>query len=434
MMSSNKNIDQIFSDAAHSQKAPAYDSTYWNEMNAMLNARDKKRKGFFFWMLGGATVTSVLIASLFIFNTESTDALYHRAESNLKIETITENKELLAKNEVQNTEIQSSTTLDNNLEVSTLNTNNSNYRATQEVTTNNNKVNGEVASTPNTDKSNSVYNTLENNNEFVNTEETPLNTNDTHPLLTQEKISEDISEEPTQEITKEDIDALPERSGLGIVNVLPRGNEVDNLEDEVAKTNLFPMFLKVGGGLMENYKTSRPYESGLFDISLQFEAKIKNLTLRSGFGTQMTFGADLIMSDREKLLELGVPITMQDDLTYQTLVDVYIPVEFGIRIKNTSFGIGVQANYLASTKMTLNQYKSQILINSEEYRNYFEGLNKFTAQGYLWVEHQFIPRLHGGLRIGTHLNSRINELEYFNESSATNPIYGQFFLRFDIFK
>src|SRR5690554_4582677 len=32
----DKNIDQMFSDAAHSQKAPQYDPAYWAEMNAML--------------------------------------------------------------------------------------------------------------------------------------------------------------------------------------------------------------------------------------------------------------------------------------------------------------------------------------------------------------------------------------------------------------
>src|SRR5690554_225537 len=64
----DKNIDQMFSDAAHSQKAPQYDPAYWAEMNAMLNARDAKKRGFLFWAFGGTIVFAGLFLSLFIFN------------------------------------------------------------------------------------------------------------------------------------------------------------------------------------------------------------------------------------------------------------------------------------------------------------------------------------------------------------------------------
>src|SRR5690554_5502477 len=59
----DKNIDQMFSDAAHSQKAPQYDPAYWAEMNAMLNARDAKKRGFLFWAFGGTIVFAGLFLS-----------------------------------------------------------------------------------------------------------------------------------------------------------------------------------------------------------------------------------------------------------------------------------------------------------------------------------------------------------------------------------
>jgi hypothetical protein len=188
---------------------------------------------------------------------------------------------------------------------------------------------------------------------------------------------------------------------------------------------------KVSGGLMENYKTSKPYGSGLVDISLNLEMNFDGLLLRTGIGAQHTSNADLIVSQRAKVYGFGVT-NHQNDLSYQSLFDLYIPLELGYKINATSFGIGAQVNYLLSTGMDLNLYENQNLVNTQKYYGSTDGLNTFSTQGYVWMEHQFNSRFSIGLKIGTNISGRIKDDAYFNQSSTTNPIYGQVSLRFNI--
>ena len=90
MSEENKNIDQLFSDAAHSESAPQYDSAYWAEMNAMLNTRAAKKRVFLFWALGGSAAFAVLLLSLFTLNMDgsSEKERYVSEEIDLNIENI----------------------------------------------------------------------------------------------------------------------------------------------------------------------------------------------------------------------------------------------------------------------------------------------------------------------------------------------------------
>src|SRR5690554_7046489 len=91
MNAQDNNLDQIFRDAAQSQKAPLYDDAYWAEMNAMLDARSKKKKGFIYWTLGGTAAAIGLLILLFGINNQKATALYTQNElQNKQIERIAE--------------------------------------------------------------------------------------------------------------------------------------------------------------------------------------------------------------------------------------------------------------------------------------------------------------------------------------------------------
>src|SRR5690554_12569 len=94
MSKEDKNIDQLFSDAAHAEQAPQYDAAYWSEMNAVLNARDARKKAFIFWTLGGSIVFAILVLSLFGINPTEKNSKhrYAQQEQNLTIEKIESNK------------------------------------------------------------------------------------------------------------------------------------------------------------------------------------------------------------------------------------------------------------------------------------------------------------------------------------------------------
>ncbi|HLV43095.1 MAG TPA: hypothetical protein VKY37_12510 [Brumimicrobium sp.] len=432
----NKNIDQMFSDAAHSQKAPQYDSAYWAEMNAMLNAKDAKKRGFILWALGGSALFAALFLSLFILNMDFTPTQERIAKTSSYDEfisdktetrntTITDQNKSVEKDVSAATEIESKETGKHTKEsyVETNRSNNINEKDNKENFTL--KAQSNVSSTDDLDRN------VQSNNQDVLSKTSNIDERNANNNEQIEHLNDLVKDNQLNDNTErsEEISTLPFEQK----NMLSQDDAGNLFESKVKyrPTPNFVLYAKIGGGLMENYKTSRPYESGLADLSMNIEMKLNNILLKSGIGVQHTSSADLILSQTAKVYGFGLT-RHQNDLSYQSLFDVYIPLEFGYRINATSFGIGVQANYLLTTGMDLNHYENNNLVGTEKYFGSSNGLNKFSTQGYLWMEHQLTNRLSLGVKVGTNISGRIKDDSYFNQSSTTNPIYGQFTLRFNI--
>ena len=71
----DKNIDQVFRDAAQNSDAPRYDHSYWKEVNSILNNEDKRKRGFILWSVAGSIIAALLVSSLFIVNDKEADLL-----------------------------------------------------------------------------------------------------------------------------------------------------------------------------------------------------------------------------------------------------------------------------------------------------------------------------------------------------------------------
>src|SRR5690554_2202721 len=426
MNAQDNNLDQIFRDAAQSQKAPLYDDAYWAEMNAMLDARSKKKKGFIYWTLGGTAAAIGLLILLFGINNQKATALYTQNElQNKQIERIAEsttntaNTENTAKETVKTKNTNSQTKKNsNNATVKT-------ERSTYNLKGNQNS----QASTA----TNTVHTNSKSNKNIIQGENEEIGKNVVGKENLENKKDAElyIQEDKTEEIALSEIEMLPiiERSLVEQYGT-ERLRFIDHKYNPATRINLYA---KLSGGVMENYKTSRPFESGLVDFSINAEINIKNLLVRSGLGIQMTSNADLIVSQRAKVYDFGAT-DIQNDLSYQTLYDLYLPVEFGYKYKSTSFGIGIQINYLMSTKMDLNRYENTNLVTTEKLYGNTNGLNRFSTQGYLWLEHGITNRFSLGLKVGTNISGRIKEGKYFNNSATTNPIYGQISLRYNLLK
>ncbi|PWH86839.1 hypothetical protein [Brumimicrobium oceani] len=418
MSEENKNIDQLFSDAAHSEPAPQYDSAYWAEMNSMLNERDKKKRAFIFWALGGSAAFAVLLISLFTLNMRTP----------LEKERYVQEKQNLELNKMEKF---------NNLTPST-----SEDRGTQkEIKNSENKVNGQqslVSKNISKPEDNPTF-IGEHQNSIA---ESTINVEKQNSKTSQTASFKNWSKENTfveksdlgRNINKKESESLitlPIQSVYRIQQMEAKKITTSNFE--LKERPKYILYTKISGGLMENYKTSRPYESGLFDLSLNLEIDMNHVLFRTGMGTQITTNADLIVSQRKEINDIIV-VQLQKDLSYQNLVDVYIPVELGYQLNNTSFGVGAQINYLLTTSMDLNNYENKELINTEKRFGNRDGLNSFSTQGYVWIEQKFSPVFSMGLKAGTNISGRIKDGAYFNESATTNPIYGQLSLRVNLIK
>ncbi|RYM33362.1 hypothetical protein ERX46_10495 [Brumimicrobium glaciale] len=451
MSEENKNIDQLFSDAAHTESAPQYDSAYWAEMNSMLNAKDSKKRAFIFWALGGSAAFAVLFLSLFTLNMDNSieKERYVREEMNLNIynENLLANRiSTVERDENSNQTSQGATNEIENAELSLANSNNTKRNQINSNLESQNNV-GENQNTSRINKNQIKNNSFKNNSNLA-----VIGSNKSHSSDSRIKNNQvnGNSEASVKANNSSNINTEISNSrkanakkGHDIILNLPftraytltqnAKNDIALSDSEIKERPKYSLYTKMSGGLMENYKTSRPYESGLFDLSLNLEVDMNNVLFRTGLGTQLTSNADLIVSQRKEINDIIV-VKLQKDLSYQSLIDIYIPLELGYQLNNTSFGVGAQVNYLLTTSMELNNYENKLLVNTEKQFGNRDGLNSFSTQGYIWIEQRFSPMISLGLKTGTNISGRIKDGAYFNESATTNPIYGQLSLKVNLIK
>ncbi len=400
----DRNIDQIFRDAAQNASAPNYDSTYWNEVSSILDADSKKKKFLLIWSLGGSLAVILLFSLLFSLNgTVKNRILYTQVQS----ESISVNKHSLNSSEFK---IASRSDKD---------------------------ASHQGSHSSESKRKNSFYSNFSNNQDSFN--ESKSNSSPIISSQQKELVSKDrINESRDLVSAYRDVNSIKQSP----LNESMRSLAIKQLEfDNQFKSNLlnggvnrnWNLALELDAGIMENYKTSRPFESGLFSIAVKGIYKNSNLIFSTGVGLQVSTNSDLVVSQRAKFYGFGV-VNYQTDLSYQNMYDVYIPVELGYKLGKTSFGMGLQANYLINTSMLMQKYEDFELMSSENISGFSNGLNKFSTQGYVWIYQQLGDQLSVGLKLGTSFSNRIKEGDYFNESATTNPVFGQVSIRYNIFK
>jgi len=410
----DQNIDQIFNDAAHSQSAPQYDASYWNDVEAVLNEESRKKRALAWLASGGMFVFALLVGLLISSNILDNKKRYVRGEQHA-LRPIQWNS---SGNETMESEIMESMF--------------SNTSSTQ-----------------------SNGNSTEKKNAEAFNQRSPLNSS-ASPLLiaVKDKSANGGNDIEKEGITVQEINDSTKVNGkleqkhtdirnmaLKLDNsltpvthrVLEKNTTNKLLDIEIDAHDGLTAYLQMSGGVMENYKTSRPLESTVMNISAGLMHRHRNLLLRSGIGFQATTNADLIVSQRSKYYGFGVT-NNQNDLSYQNLYDLYLPLEFGYELDNTQFGMGIQMNYLVNSSMNLEIYENKDLVERRQYTGVANGLNQLSAQGYLWAEQKIVQQFYLGVKVGTHFYNRLSLGEYINESATTNPIYGQVSIRYNFKK
>lgn len=415
----DKNIDQLFRDAAQNSDAPRYDHSYWNEVNSMLNDENKRKRGFVLWSAAGSIVVALLVSTLFVINQNESNFLLTDGNSS-SVNTVQNNQQnesldkamVSTQTEKDQKNIEQTNMIEENL-VQSNSTNDTQHIASNKTRTEKhlNTVSSENENTSRLDSENNVA--LEKH--FTERNDVALKNESSE---TDSDINEDFS-----------IESLSPR--VVYLQKAEISNELVPFKFQKVKELNF--YAKLSAGLMENYETSRPFQSGVFDLSLNLEYQKEHVLIRTGLGFQTTTNADIVVSERAKVYGFGIT-THQNNLSYQSLYDLYVPIEFGYSIDNTSFGLGGQLNYMFGTTMNYESLKNNIVVDEAKLKGFNEGLNPFTAQGYVWLEQKISKRFVAGVKVGTNLNSRIKEGRYFNESATTNPLYGQLTLRYNLNK
>lgn len=435
----DKDIDKIFATAAQKETAPQFQPAYWEEMSAILSNRFTSKKGLYFWISGGLCAVGIIV--FILFNQRSTNAIRYNLES-------TDYLTVMQITPMSNQKTSMLTSLHATQNISFITKGKLNEKSILSTTKNKTEINTTFKQQQNKQQ-NSIASLKDKETAINHSSVVPLkemlSVKNTTPIIaynnknrasdTNTSIVINIKK-AKEKTTNRAIDlkqmypSLPIRQSSFTMLTHPPQVTLQKLESP--NVLRYQLYLLLGGGIMENYKTKSPFQSGNFDLSVRIDMHFNQLSFRTGIGTQLTTNADLIVSKRIKSQEFGV--AYQNDLSYQNLIDLYIPIELGYRFKSTSFGIGIQENFLLSSSLKLKKYKNKVLTSSENLVGYFGGLHRFTTQGYLWIEHQFTPHIYVGAKIGTNLSSRIKKGVYFNNSATTNPLYGQITLRFNLLK
>lgn len=405
----DKNIDQLVRDAAQNASAPKYDSAYWNDVSSLLNAEDRKKKALFFWSIGGSVIVIALFSILF-FDGSGQSILYAQVNSE-NISPIIYSEHPIKPSPCVTSEYVSSGFNSSRSEKEKLNI----YNATD-------------------------FTSLENQGKAINTigdfksgklEDAQAHQDELENIPSNIDVQKDIiSENNKNEHVSADLQGISQT--LEARNLDFKIPNTPDMHNSITQSHL-SLTMELNAGIMENYKTSRPFESGMISFALKGNYIKSNLMFSSGIGLQVATNSDLVVSQRAKFYGFGV-VNYQTDLSYQNMYDVYIPLEIGYKQNKTSFGMGLQANYLINTSMSMQKYEDNELVSSENISGYSNGLNKLSALGYVWLSQELGEHFSAGLRIGTNFTNRIKEGDYFNESATTNPVFGQVSLRYRIFK
>lgn len=428
----DKHIDQLFNDAAQKEKAPAYSSSYWEEMSGIIQARTARKKRLLAWIFIGTGACLLFITSLVLLNQQTTSVRYAQNSidsTSLKVSKVAPNKSnsmnsaLVKSTSINEAANGMSRNVDRTKEAMNPSKENSSSSTlhTNEITQVNKTTHGRTSVPV---KENSTLNTA-----------TMANKNNPNNASSQTNVPSAASNPNTASVkNRQDVFRLT----LLTPRIVEHISTTNNGDMVLKKLNYssgvrYRLYANLGGGLMENYKTKSPFQSGSFDLKLGFETEIHNLLIRTGIGSQVTTNADLIVSKRTKVETFKV-VEYQSDLSYQRMIDLYVPVELGYNLKKVSFGVGVQENYLLTSKMEASYYTDHVLTGTKNLYGNTDGLHRFSTQGYVWAEYRISPLFSVGAKVGTSLTTRIKEGKYFNHSASTNPLYGQLTLRFDFLK
>lgn len=383
----DKHIDELFRNAANQSSAPEYQTTYWAEMEAMLNASQKRRKGLVFWTSLGSILMIGLITTLFL--SRGSEALYNKADLVLEHE-----------------------------------------RNTSEMN------DYQLVSTEKTTSNPVVQNKQENINRLsiASTGAGALKTNQNNSGLQQTKIQD------KKEIDKQGkpfalvVSSLPLKNyRLSLGSIRMNSDYVDNsvLYPSTKNSKSLSKSIELGAGIAQAYDNSKSHPT-LLSAALKLNYRKKDFLFSTGAGISVEQNVGITVSERAKVYGFGVT-NFENSLNYKTLVDITVPLQFAYQKGGNTFGIGTQFCYLAGSSMRFESKENGQTMLADNLTGITTGLNPLNVDAYGFYERSIGKNISLGVRISQQLTSRIADDNYFNNLDRNRTLNGQVYLKYSIF-
>lgn len=448
MKLSDKNIDQMFRDAANSAPEVEFKDAYWDEMNAFLDLEEKNKRGIYS-MLSFGILALIGVSSLFLVPNEN--------KINQEVFASTVNN--FVKDNNVNTLVASKSTIQKTVNSENIvnNDNNAQFAKNTSATlvsnneldkTSNNAVKrATVSNIENSDVQNDYSKSLNNikpsnnsSSSFVQTQKAKnieFNKFRRQQGLVKSPIfsSSEKLENNSNELDNisEKISNLPFNSEESLAaqtpsvhNALLSHKMLQRLKDRV--------YLELGAGLIQDYNSQIEGRSFTFNAAINYEMRKDWFRLRTGVGANINTNTNITYRTEAKIYDFGSRVS-SNELIYKDLYDFYIPLEIGASFKSVTFGLGYRYNFLNHSKSEFNTYADGILKEQGTYYGLTEGLKENTSTAYMFIERKLIDRIDLGIKMGTYLNSRTTQSEEFiMQGENIKPTYGFVYLKLNLNK
>lgn len=382
----DKHIDDLFRNAANQSSAPKYHSSYWKEMEGLLNDSKNRRKGLLFWSSIGGVMMIGLVSALLL--SISSETKYNKVDLAFELEL---------------------------LDLSNLSPLNLSTAYEYELSGNAGLISNKVIASKETiiTKKGESH---ENNTSFV-----------IEALENQNKLLL----EDNKSIKVEGLPLIPINLGFNTEGLGSKNASQHIQSTSFNSTNPFTTSIELGGGVSQAYDNNKRHPN-LFNVSLKLDYKLNNFLFSTGLGVMVEQNTGITVSERAQVYGFGIT-NFEHSLNYKTLVDIAIPVQAAYQSGKNSFGLGAQLRYLANSSMRFESKQNGETMMADNLSGISTGLNPLNVDAFGFYERSLSNKLSLGLRITQQLTSRIASDKYFSNLDRTKTLNGQFYIKYSIF-
>ncbi|SFT53767.1 hypothetical protein SAMN05216474_1163 [Lishizhenia tianjinensis] len=447
MSLTDKDIDQLFRDAANSAPQVEFKEAYWDEMNAFLDQEEKGKRGIYS-MLSVGILALIGIGSLLLIPNqnkysdgtvaEQVDALIATPQNVVAMNAAQQNStSAVKKNNAQTTSTLAitKTASSSNEETAVESSENVvlNTKSKKTSVFNTNALTDQMLASSAIAKENTTVvnvkdeKAVEETTQVVKNKELSTPTQNAQPILLKATL------DPFANLSKK-IDRLSVKEPGSLASSFGNSSASSLIDFKNIQRLKDRLYIELGAGISDNYNDAIAGRSFVYNGALNYEFRKNWFRVRTGVGVNITTQSNITYTTYAKIYDFGSR-NSSNELVYKELYDLYLPIEIGASFNKVSFGVGFKYNFLNHSRAEFRTYQDGALEEEGVYYGLTEGLKQNTSSAYFFVERNLFNRVDLGIKMGTYLNSRAALTEQFDMvGQDINPKYGFVYLKYNFRK
>lgn len=369
----DEEIDKLAKDAANAQKV-TYKDAYWQEMEAMLSVKPKRKIAGWWWFAPVLLMGTLVGGFLYSSNSNGTQV---STENELSALNSSLNKSVNKSNETNDSSLKwinsTKTDVSPDKELnSSSNSNSTEFNGSETSTSNNN-----------TQKRNtttflkSIHSANETRNQVL--------TNST--IDTSSEVSQENQIESSENLGNEKNKIENQKSDVIITQLIPFDWSNEITTDALYPHNDLPFFprnhfgfyAEVNGGIGQSYqKTQTKNELYQLGVNAGLEYHRRNWVFGAGIGLRQQFVNNLELHNRRSYYSFGL-VTMDQELTYDQLIFADITFHTNYVVGKSAFGVSLTPTYLLGARLSYTQKSEEIMGNEQTIQTLEERKSTFVS-------------------------------------------------------